>query len=136
MVVDTNDPRCVGCQFHSNNAGEVSAVVHAMLWVASEEGQEGGPITVIPDSWWAIRAAKGLLPRHHTRAARQAAELAERTSVLFGWVKGHSKHKWNNRADDLANEGREGGAGAVEDRGQQPVVNHGDRRIHPCSAHG
>ena len=104
VITDPHDARWVGCQFHSNNSGEMSAVIHASKWLSSRP--LGERTVIIPDSWWAIRAAKGSSPRFHRTAAHKAANLAEQYFVEFGWVKGHSQHIGNNKADELANTGR------------------------------
>ena len=104
VVTDVGDKDCDGCQFHSNNAGEINAIVRAGRWL--RDNCAGEKCFLIPDSWWAIACTRGMIPKHHRRAATMAAALREEVGFEVGWVKGHSGHKWNNRADDLANEGR------------------------------
>jgi ribonuclease HI len=105
----TDGDRWSGCQFHSNNAGEIAAIVAALQWWVSEtRGDEA--VAVCPDSLWAVGATKAGRARFHRGAARRAAELAARAQVTWGWVKGHEDHQWNEEADRLANKGRTNGA--------------------------
>ena len=75
-----------------------------MKWLQCRPAEEAK--FVIPDSWWTIGLAKGVRPKHHRVAARRIAELALATQAQWGWVKGHSWHRWNDAADGLANQGR------------------------------
>ena len=63
VVPSSSDDEWCGARFHSNNAGEISVVCDALRWVEQERALEresvGGAVVLIPDSWWAIRAAKG-----------------------------------------------------------------------------
>lgn len=131
VVLDSRCPDYVGCNFHSNNSGEVSAVIHALNWAKHAEEASGLSVTIIPDSWWAIRAAKGAHSRHHFGALRRANERAVSVGAKFGWVKGHSEHVWNNEADRLADRGRLTVLSQnVVDRIQQPVDDHVRKNEH------
>jgi ribonuclease HI len=118
VVTDIHDKRCVGCQFHSNNAGEISALIDAATWLGTRAG--GEPSCIIPDSWWAIRAGKGARPRFHWVAARRAARAVLEAGCEIGWIKGHSDHPFNDAADTLADDGRL----MVDGQGQQLTGNH------------
>ena len=130
VVTDPDDPRWKGAQFHSNNAGEVEALVHGLEWAAeSRVGDE--PVTIIPDSWWAIGAARGAKGRFHRRAATIAAALTTKMGARLGWIKAHSGHQYNEMADAEANAGREEGIERnVDERGQQPVDPRDDDARH------
>ncbi len=104
VVLDVDDPQWVGCQFHSNNAGEISALIHAAEWMGTRPPEE--PKCIIPDSWWAIGAARGATYKFHRAAARRAAAATTKARADLGWVKGHSDHPYNNDADSQANKGR------------------------------
>lgn len=64
------------------------------------------------DSWW-----KGWLKRGWTNARKQPIanrdlwepliELYQERDITFEWIKGHSGDRWNDRADELAVQGRE-----------------------------
>ena len=91
VVTETSDPAWVGCNFASNNAGEVSAVVHAAEWLAARPANE--PRAIVPDSWWAIAVTKGRwVARYHRAAARRASCAAAASRAELGWIKGHSDH--------------------------------------------
>lgn len=95
-----------GCQFHSNNAGELSAICKILEWWQKSELRRAFKLIIVPDSLWAVGVAIGGRARYHRIAAWAAQEAAKSAEAQFGWVKGHSEHKWNDRADELANRGR------------------------------
>ena len=132
VVTETSDPAWVGCNFASNNAGEVSAVVHAAEWLAARPANE--PRAIIPDSWWAIAVTKGRwVARYHRAAARRASCAAAASRAELGWIKGHSDHVWNEAADKAANEGR---GIAAEGRRHQPACDRANPEGSGNGQHG
>ena len=110
-------------------------MIHALEWVESAKERN---VTIIPDSWWVIGAARGAKVKFHRRAATIAATYTAKLDVRFGWIKGHSGHQYNDMADEEANAGRISGIDCKADRrGQQPTASrNGDARhrsLH-CSA--
>jgi len=136
-VVKYEDPRWVGCQFASNNAGELSAVIDALGWLSDRP--TGERRVIVADSLWAIGVARGGRAKFHRNAARRAQASATSVAVEFGWVEGHTEHTWNERADTLANGGREIAVREGRDK-QQPlprvakcVQGGAERGAPPCS---
>ena len=80
-------------------------MIWALHWLSEQAVDTLAP--VIPDSWWAIRATKGQHGRYHCAVSRLATVLHQATRPDVGWVKGHSNHRWNDVADNRANQGRD-----------------------------
>ena len=92
----------------TNNVGEVMAVQQAIRW-AVEQGQ---PVKTRYDSMYAANMVQGTLnckKGRNTELIREAREEYRKANreVNITWehVKAHSNHKWNDRADVLADEG-------------------------------
>ena len=96
----------LGATICSNNTAELSAVCEALLWLG--ENEPGREAAICYDSDYAANIAQGLFKAHKN------PELAARASALhdavgaqrplqFIHVKGHSGHRWNDLADELAN---------------------------------
>ena len=101
-----------GAQYHSNNAGELTAVIR-VLQHAKASGHTG-EIMIAPDNLWAADvttgACGGTVHRRLIREAQRALKEARESGieVRWGWIKGHSDHVWNEIADQMANRGRAG----------------------------
>ena len=103
-----------GAAYHSNNAAELTAVLKVLEHVREEAKQSEGPLEVMiaPDNLWAadvtVGACAGQAHRGLIRRARVALKLAAAAGarIKWGWTKGHSDHKWNDIADELAETGR------------------------------
>ena len=116
----------------SNNTAELTAIGEALIWLAHHcrEIEAGrircgfGPVFVRYDSDYAAKSVMGayngkknvgLITRiRQVYADAQAALQSMRWScgagtaysgIQFSHVKGHSGHRWNERADELANLG-------------------------------
>ena len=100
----------LGAQYHSNNAGELTAVIETLGHIKQQGYQ--GEVMIAPDNLWAADATSGACNgKVHRRLIREAQRahqelLKQGVTIRWGWSKGHSKLKWNEIADELANEGR------------------------------
>ena len=112
VVTDYKSPVYLGARKHSNNTGELTALMEAMLWALEKDTQPHTPIIIRPDSELAMGWVIGDIIAHTNKdlvkKARQIYEklLTQRNGKIW-WkhVKGHSDHKRNDGADRLADEG-------------------------------
>ena len=117
----------LGAQYHSNNAGELTALIHVLRHIA-EHGSRGEEVMIAPDNLWAadvaMGACGGAAHRRLIRTARAAVEeVQERgVTVKWGWAKGHSELEWNEIADKEADRGRKQAApeSAVAEKRARP----------------
>ena len=116
VVTDTSDPRYIGAERPTNNTAELTAIARALQHVCAD--QSGRPILIRYDSLYAGRMATGAwrARKNHSLVARVRSLWAQAHKHLQGrlWashVYGHTGHKWNDRADELAERGK-GGAPA------------------------
>ena len=71
VLVDDKDPRSLGADSLTNNAGELWALAEAFLWLRDESGDDRSvPVTLVYDS----EVARGLTtepwaPQSHLRAS-------------------------------------------------------------------
>ena len=107
VCLDTHDKSFVGAKRHSNNTGELTAIIRACEWVCDWASKLVGSVLIRYDSEYAAKMATGLWkPRtnkelvERARAALTAA--VQRTNVLFMHVRGHSANYGNDKADELA----------------------------------
>ena len=116
VVIDIDHPAHLGATKHSNNTGELCAAIellHALTHDAARPTESRGVIR--PDSELVMGAMTGRTVAHEnvelTRRVRGLwEELRKRHGgqVTLSHVRGHSHHKWNDRADALAEKGRQG----------------------------
>ena len=112
VVTDYKSPVYLGARKHSNNTGELTALMEAMLWALEKDTQPHTPIIIRPDSELAMGWVIGDIIAHTNKdlvkKARQIYEklLTQRNGKIW-WkhVKGHSDHQRNDGADRLADEG-------------------------------
>ena len=116
VVCDAAAPVWLGAQRHTNNTGELTGLGESIRWLLESDPDKTQPVLLRPDSEYSVGVLTGRVD------AEENAELVEQVRTLLerlraqrkgrvGWshVRGHSKHKWNDRADagtDL--HGREG----------------------------
>ncbi len=113
VVCDAAAPVWLGAQRHTNNTGELTGLGESIRWLLESDPDKTQPVLLRPDSEYSVGVLTGRVD------AEENAELVEQVRTLLerlraqrkgrvGWshVRGHSKHKWNDRADALADEGR------------------------------
>ena len=125
IVNEQHDADFLGAERPTNNTAELSAIAHALRYAISD--QSGRPVLIRFDSKYAGDMTVG---RRRSRSnkvlVRNVQRLWQRAkSHLKGllWcshVYGHSNHKWNDRADELAKRGKSG-AGVAPRRRRQGV---------------
>ena len=95
-----------GATVGSNNTGEVTAIVEALLHAHSLEATK---VLIRSDSMWAINVITGRWrAKHHKKLVGLARSLTTtpHLKVHFHWVKGHAGAEGNERADKLADKGK------------------------------
>ena len=108
VITDPDHNAYRGAQVGSNNTGEVTAIIEALLFAHAEAFTH---VTIHSDSRWAINAITGRWrTKHHKALVAYAKSLlkANNIRVTLQWIKAHAGHAGNERADQLANKGRIG----------------------------
>jgi ribonuclease HI len=98
----------------TQGATRIAAFAEGLIYLRDVEGGTG-PAIIRPDSLYASDLALGLsVPHSNVALARRVRELwrseyERRGGQLWSvWVKGHSRYKWNDRVDAMADRGAEG----------------------------
>ena len=95
-----------GAGVGSNNTGEVTAIIEAVLYSQQQQLQT---VIIHTDSTWAKNVITGVWrPQKHKLLVNRARDIirAGNTKVVLEWIKGYSGNEGNERADELANKGR------------------------------
>ena len=102
-----------GVERLTNNVAEVVAFIHALRYARSTPR----PVVLRYDSKYAALITTGVYKAKKNKLLVRSAQKEWKLTVAFKrnrlWlrhVKGHSGHRWNDRADHLANVGRGGTA--------------------------
>ena len=95
-----------GAQVGSNNTGELTAIIEALLYAHQHDHTE---VHIHSDSRWAINVILGRWrPQRHkslVNYARNLLRINGRKASLH-WIKAHAGHEGNELADTLANSGK------------------------------
>lgn len=127
VVLDARSPYFIGATVGSNNTGELSAMVEALLWLQALEDEYGaattveaaGKVIIRGDSTYAMKSISGEfngaknkelihMARNALRRLQETRTRRGAPAVQFQHVKGHSDDVFNDRADVLANLGSAG----------------------------
>ena len=108
--VDETSPFYLGAAVSSNNSGELSAIIEALLYLLHPTVHNSRVIFYY-DSKWAANMARGTSrPKRHKRMVDTARlllhELEQKMQVDWEWIKGHTGNKGNEKADALAEKGK------------------------------
>ena len=103
VLMDERDPRSLGADSLSNNAGELWALAEAFLWLRNESNDSGRvPVTLVYDS----EVAKGLVtepwaPHSHLRLVALLRdlfwELVDHRTVTWIHVRSHGREHDPNK---------------------------------------
>ena len=106
VYTDPSHFRFLGARVGSNNTGEVSAIIEALLYALEHEYTH---VHIHSDSQWAINTITG---KWRAKANKELVHTAKRlykhsgVEVTLHWVKGHAGHEGNEMADRLAEQGK------------------------------
>jgi ribonuclease HI len=109
------DPSTPNVKTATNNSSELVAFTRALQWARSSHLTKSRAIVIRFDSAYASMIASGSwkAKKHKDLAAEARAawtDLRKHTNnnLWLRHVRGHSGHAWNDRADHLASQGRQG----------------------------
>ena len=107
VCTDPSHIKYLGARIGSNNTGEITAIIEALLFALEHEYTHA---TILSDSQWAINMITGKWrPKTNKDLVFLAQKLAFKSGLAttLHWVKGHAGQAGNERADQLAAQGRD-----------------------------
>ena len=133
VCTDQRHVKYIGARVGSNNTGELTAIIEALLYAHELEYRE---VVIYADSQWSLNMITGKWrPKTNKDLVLLAQTLAYEAGIKtsFQWVKGHAGHYYNCIADGLAAQGRD----SKEYKGgrRQPIATHASQTT-PPTMHG
>ena len=106
VITNSNSKDYFGAEVGSNNTGELSAITHALRWILINTTNE--IVEICTDSTYAGNIASG---KWKAKANKELAAKAQKLwneveanqKLTWRHVRAHRGHRWNERADHLAN---------------------------------
>lgn len=106
VITDSSSKNYLGAKVGSNNTGELSAIAHALRWILMNTKNEN--VEICTDSTYAGNIACG---KWKAKANKELAakvqklwnEVETKQKLTWRHVRAHRGHRWNERADHLAN---------------------------------
>ena len=112
VVIDPRSSFFLGAKAQTNNTAELSGIAEALLWFKDFQTEpKSTKLVIITDSQYSIGLLDGTSqPQANTALVLRCRQLladckAAGTEVLFNKIASHTKNKWNDQADRLANLG-------------------------------
>ena len=106
VVTDPNHLLYRGAQVGSNNTGELTAILEAVIYAIDHNWHT---VSIKSDSLWSIKVMKGIWrAMRHKQLVNYIKSLIRNSSlkVQLEWIKAHVGFEGNERADRLAEEGK------------------------------
>ena len=101
VQTDPQHPQIYGAQVGSNNTGELTAILEAILGAAENNWAS---LTIRSDSLWSINVIKGKWrAKHHKTLVNYILTVIRgiTTKITLQWIKGHAGHEGNERAREM-----------------------------------
>jgi ribonuclease HI len=134
VIIEKGHPAFLGATKLSNNTGELSAAAELLLGLRLMNPSAPPPDSrgvIRPDSELVMGVMTGRVAvKENVMLAKRVRELWLSVRARYGgrlthrWIKGHSSHVWNDRADALAELGRLGDINTVRDEWQEAKDAH------------
>ena len=106
VITDPHRDTYRGATVGSNNTGEVTAIIEALLHAHANAATKA---IIHSDSLWAINTITGRWrPKHHKQLISLARQLARANNITtrLHWIKGHAGNEGNEIADQEAEKGK------------------------------
>ena len=112
VVTQRSSPFFLGANAQTNNTAELSGIVKALIWFKDFQSlPKRAKLVIITDSQYSIDLLNGTSqPQSNTALVLRCRQLladckAAGTEVLLNKITSHTRNKWNDHADRLANLG-------------------------------